>query len=85
MEIALKLAQDKLPVKTEFINTRTPPRLGSIVSADLVAPGTVQPAALVEDGVAVDEILAEEEKLEDVAKGLEGLVIPPSGGVEARV
>lgn len=39
---ALKLAQVKMPVATEFINAQTPPRLGSIVSSDLAAPVQAQ-------------------------------------------
>lgn len=36
--IAFKLAQAKLPVRSEFITTATPPRLGNIVSHDLPTP-----------------------------------------------
>jgi ribosomal protein L16 len=44
---ALKLAQVKIPVPTEFITVATPPRLGSIVSHDLVKPVEAQKTVLV--------------------------------------
>jgi hypothetical protein len=39
---ALKLAQVKIPVKTEFISPKTPPRLGTLVSAELSKPEEAQ-------------------------------------------
>lgn len=39
---ALKLAQVKFAVGTEFISTSTPPRLGNIVSHDLAKPAEAQ-------------------------------------------
>ena len=39
---AFKLAQAKLPVKSEFITRDTPPRLGNIVSEDLRPPPAAQ-------------------------------------------
>ena len=43
---ALKLAQVKIPVPTEFITTATPPRLGSIVSNELSRPVEAQKTVL---------------------------------------
>lgn len=40
---ALKLAQVKMPVHTEFVTMQTPPRLGNIVSDDLAKPLQAQP------------------------------------------
>ncbi|EIW72983.1 hypothetical protein TREMEDRAFT_18219, partial [Tremella mesenterica DSM 1558] len=47
---ALKLAQVKLPVQSEFINLSSPPRLGNIASASLLPPTYAQavPALLAE-------------------------------------
>ncbi|CAK9786963.1 hypothetical protein CC85DRAFT_286178 [Cutaneotrichosporon oleaginosum] len=39
---ALKLAQVKIPVKTEFISPNTPPRLGTLVSGELGKPEEAQ-------------------------------------------
>ncbi|BEJ14383.1 hypothetical protein CspHIS471_0401500 [Cutaneotrichosporon sp. HIS471] len=39
---ALKLAQVKIPVKTEFISHKTPPRLGTLVSGELSKPEEAQ-------------------------------------------
>lgn len=39
---ALKLAQVKIAVKTEFVSSTTPPRLGTLVSSELEKPETAQ-------------------------------------------
>ena len=47
---AFRLAQVKLPVKSEIITTATAPRLGSIVSHDLTHPAASRPIpALLEE------------------------------------
>lgn len=39
---ALKLAQVKIPVRTEFVTPKTPPRLGGLVSSELEKPEDAQ-------------------------------------------
>ncbi len=58
MGIALKMAQDKLPVKTEFISAKTPPRLGDICSSTLTAPVEAQPIPALPDIDTKDEGMA---------------------------
>lgn len=86
---ALRLAQVKLPVPTEFITRASSPRLGSISSASLTPPPPALPvpAQLAEldakdEGGAVDVILRREEEL---VKGLEGLGMADVPVQEARV
>lgn len=66
---ALKLAQVKLPVPTEFITRASSPRLGSISSSALTPPPPALPvpAQLAEldakdEGGAVDVIMRREEQ-----------------------
>lgn len=90
---ALKLAQVKLPVTSEFIDATTPPRLGSISSASLVKPPAAQPvpAQLAEldakdEGSARDNVLAREERtLESMVKGMEALSVERDARPEARL
>lgn len=76
-EIALRLAQMKLPVQTEFIHHTAPARLGSLSSSALGLPAAALPApAQLAELDAKDEgssrhvVLAREERL---VEGLEGL------------
>ncbi len=87
------MAQDKLPVKTEFITAKTPARLGSISSSTLSDPVQTLPIpALLAEMDAKDEgrtagavLDREERKVEELVKGLDGLAIPstPTPVVEA--
>jgi hypothetical protein len=52
------MAQDKLPVKTEFISAKTPPRLGDICSSTLTAPVEAQPIPALPDIDTKDEGMA---------------------------
>ena len=94
--LALKMAQDKLPVKTEFITVNTAPRLGSIVSPSLTAPRSAQPLpplAAQQDtreksssalgvGVVLD---GGESRMESLVGGFEGLKVEQSIPLEPRV
>lgn len=86
MEVALKLAQVKLPVQTEFITQTTAPRLGSITSSTLAPPPPALPAPAQlaeldakEEGGAVDVVLGREERtakaLEETIAGVEGMKV----------
>lgn len=78
---ALRLAQDKLPVTSEIISISTPPRLGNITCSSLRPPPGAQviPALLAEmdakgEGGTVSAVLdREDQQVERLAKGLEGL------------
>ncbi|KAL7420818.1 39S ribosomal protein L16, mitochondrial [Cryptotrichosporon argae] len=86
---ALKLAQVKLSVPSEFITTSSPPRLGHIASHALVPPPAARsvPAQLADldakgEGHAVDAVLRREERRVDhVAAVLDKLSV---GAAEAR-
>lgn len=84
--VALRLAQVKLPVQTEFISHNTPARLGSLTSSTLAPPPSAlpAPAQLAEldakdEGGAVDVVLGREERtaraLEETIAAVEGLKV----------
>ena len=87
------MAQDKLPVKTEFITAKTPARLGDIVSDALRQPAAAQavPALLAEmdangEGRALREVLGREERrMEGLSEGVEGLTVERPGHDEVRL
>ncbi|WVF66488.1 ribosomal protein L16 [Kwoniella sp. CBS 6097] len=80
---ALKLAQARLPLQTEFITNETGPRLGRYSSASLQSPPSAQPipAKLVEldvkdEGGARDTVFKrEEEDVQRLAQDLQGLSV----------
>ncbi|OCF39918.1 ribosomal protein L16 [Kwoniella heveanensis CBS 569] len=80
---ALKLAQARLPLQTEFITNETGPRLGRFSSASLRPPPSARPipAKLVEldakdEGGARDTVFKrEEEDVQRLAQELEGLSV----------
>ncbi|WVQ82807.1 ribosomal protein L16 [Cryptococcus sp. DSM 104549] len=75
---ALKLAQCRLPVQTEFVNLSSTPRLGHIASNDLTPPPAAQvgPAALAwmdakDEGAARRLVMKREQmNVDEIAKGL---------------
>ena len=80
------MAQDRLPVKSEFITVNTPARLGDIVSNSLEIPAAARiiPAALVEmdtadQGRVADVLDQEGSRLDEV---FSGLTIPAQSAVE---
>ena len=92
---AFKVAQAKLPVKSEIITASTAPRLGRIVSHDLKDPISAQPVpALLEEHeqrsgrskvlvkMRKRKLIADRERLRDTA-GLKVraplMVLPPAG------
>ena len=86
LDSALRLAQVKLPVQTEFITHNTPARLGSLTSSSLAPPPSALPvpAQLAEldakdEGGAVGVVLDREERavkgLEEAVSALEGLKV----------
>ena len=93
--LALKMAQDKLPVKTEFITVNTAPRLGSIVSSSLTAPLSAQPipallaqqgtrdkSSTLGGGVVLDQ---GESRMESRVGGFKGLKLEQSIPSDTRV
>nr|XP_019048163.1 ribosomal protein L16 [Kwoniella bestiolae CBS 10118]OCF27093.1 ribosomal protein L16 [Kwoniella bestiolae CBS 10118] len=92
---ALKLAQARLPLQTEFITLSSSPRLGKISHDDLASPSYARPVPnpIVEldakdEGRAKDVVLGrEEQEIEELSRKLEGAVldeIKPAGGAEVR-
>ncbi|TYJ53044.1 ribosomal protein L16 [Cryptococcus floricola] len=88
---ALKLAQARLPLQTEFITTSSFPRLGSISSPTLTPPPAAQPIpnnlawmdAKEEGGARKTVLKREEREVEEVVKGLGALELG-KGGEGAR-
>ncbi|WVN87598.1 ribosomal protein L16 [Cryptococcus depauperatus CBS 7841] len=84
---ALKLAQARLPLQTEFICLSSPPRLGRFASHSLLPPPAAQsiPNNLTylnfkEEGGARKAVMRREEKhLEEIAAGLERLRVEGEG------
>jgi len=81
-QTALRLAQMKLPVQTEFITHNTPSRLGTLSTTSLGPPSAALPvpAQLAEldakdEGGALDVILDREQRLQEAIVGLEGMKI----------
>nr|XP_018266116.1 ribosomal protein L16 [Kwoniella dejecticola CBS 10117]OBR88274.1 ribosomal protein L16 [Kwoniella dejecticola CBS 10117] len=91
---ALKLAQARLPLQTEFITIDSSPRLGKISSDGLRSPSYALPVPnpIVEldakdEGRAKDVVLLrEEQQMDDLSRRLEGALLDevsmPSHGVE---
>ncbi|WVQ72221.1 ribosomal protein L16 [Cryptococcus sp. DSM 104548] len=84
---ALKLAQARLPLQTEFITTSSFPRLGSISSPTLTSPPAAQPIPnnlawmdAKEEGGARKIVLNREERdVEGIAQGLEAVDLGKGG------
>ncbi|OWT37733.1 ribosomal protein L16 [Cryptococcus neoformans] len=78
---ALKLAQARLPLQTEFITLSSPPRLGRIATPALADPPSAQPIPnnlayldAKEEGGARRVIMRREERaVEEIVDGLQGL------------
>ncbi|WWD22649.1 ribosomal protein L16 [Kwoniella shandongensis] len=78
---ALKLAQARLPLQTEFITISAPPRLGKISSPKLAHPPSARPlpAGLAyfdakDEGGARDVVMKREEKtVDEIVRGMEAL------------
>lgn len=78
---ALKLAQARLPLQTEFITLSSPPRLGRIATPALADPPAAQPIPnnlayldAKEEGGARRVIMRREERaVEEIVDGLRGL------------
>ncbi|KAK8844797.1 ribosomal protein L16 [Kwoniella newhampshirensis] len=80
---ALKLAQARLPLQTEFINISSSPRLGKISSPSLAAPPSARtlPAGLAffdakDEGGARDVVMKREEKsVDEIVRGMEAVAL----------
>lgn len=68
---ALKLAQVKIPVKTEFVTPTTPPRLGTLVSSELSKPEDAQ------------KLVSVQHQLSPVLQSIQALQAHTAAGVAA--
>ncbi|KAK6904674.1 ribosomal protein L16 [Kwoniella mangroviensis CBS 10435] len=92
---ALKLAQARLPLQTEFITLSSSPRLGKISHDNLVSPSYARPVPnpiveldVKDEGRAKDVVLGREaEEVDELSRRLEGAVLDdvrPATGQEVR-
>ncbi|WWD06368.1 ribosomal protein L16 [Kwoniella europaea PYCC6329] len=92
---ALKLAQARLPLQTEFITLSSSPRLGKISHDNLASPSYARPVPnpiveldVKDEGRARDVVLGREaEEVDELSRRLEGSVLDdvrPAAGKEVR-
>ncbi|WVQ64274.1 ribosomal protein L16 [Kwoniella botswanensis] len=92
---ALKLAQARLPLQTEFITLSSSPRLGKISHDNLASPSYARPVPnpiveldVKDEGRAKDVVLGREaEEVDELSRRLDGAVLDdvrPAAGQEVR-